>query len=98
MGTSGRILEQFAQRKLKGVTTIMLDEPDPILAAAGGDFLREVLSRPEPKVQLILAGATLGAQAVVVGVAEHAGWAIAEITRRGAIEAGTEASASNAAD
>ncbi len=63
VGTSGRILEQFAQRKLKGVTTIVLDEPDPILAAAGGDFLREILSRPEPKVQLILAAATLGAQA-----------------------------------
>jgi len=62
VGTSGRILEQFAQRKLKGVTTIVLDEPEPILAAAGGDFLREILSRPEPKVQLILAAATLGAQ------------------------------------
>jgi ATP-dependent RNA helicase DeaD len=63
VGTPGRILQQFAQRKLKGVTTIVLDEPDPILVAPGGDFLREVLSRPEPKVQLILAGATLGAHA-----------------------------------
>jgi ATP-dependent RNA helicase DeaD len=63
VGTSGRILEQFAQRKLKGVTTIVLDEPDPILAAPGANFLREILSRPEPKVQLILAAATLGEQA-----------------------------------
>src|SRR6478752_5359596 len=34
VGTPGRILDQFAERKLKGVTTIVLDEPDPILAAA----------------------------------------------------------------
>jgi len=63
VGTTGRILEQFADRKLKGVTTIVLDEPDPILATKGADFLREILSRPEPKVQLIFAAATLGAAA-----------------------------------
>ncbi len=63
VGTSGRILEQFAARKLRGVTTMVLDEPDPILAAPGASFLQEVLSRPEPKVQLIFAAATLGAQA-----------------------------------
>ncbi len=63
VGTPGRILEQFAERKLKGVTTIVLDEPDPILATKGADYLREILSRPEPKVQLIFAAATLGASA-----------------------------------
>lgn len=63
VGTPGRILEQFADRKLKGVTTIVLDEPDPILATKGADYLREILSRPEPKVQLIFAAATLGAHA-----------------------------------
>jgi len=63
VGTPGRILEQFADRKLKGVTTIVLDEPDPILATRGADYLREILSRPEPKVQLIFAAATLGASA-----------------------------------
>ncbi len=63
VGTTGRILEQFAERKLKGVTTIVLDEPDPILATQGADYLREILSRPEPKVQLIFAAATLGASA-----------------------------------
>ncbi|HWZ89518.1 MAG TPA: DEAD/DEAH box helicase [Polyangiaceae bacterium] len=63
VGTTGRILEQFADRKLKGVTTIVLDEPDPILATQGADYLREILSRPEPKVQLIFAAATLGASA-----------------------------------
>ncbi|HYQ04987.1 MAG TPA: DEAD/DEAH box helicase [Polyangiaceae bacterium] len=63
VGTPGRILEQFAERKLKGVTTIVLDEPDPILATKGADYLREILSRPEPKVQLIFAAATLGANA-----------------------------------
>ncbi|MET0795261.1 MAG: DEAD/DEAH box helicase [Polyangiaceae bacterium] len=63
VGTPGRILEQFAERKLKGITTIVLDEPDPILASKGADYLREILSRPEPKVQLIFAAATLGANA-----------------------------------
>ena len=63
VGTPGRILEQFAERKLKGVTTIVLDEPDPILATKGADYLREILSRPEPKVQLIFAAATLGESA-----------------------------------
>jgi len=63
VGTPGRILEQFAERKLKGVTTLVLDEPDPILATKGADYLREILSRPEPKVQLIFAAATLGAHA-----------------------------------
>jgi len=63
VGTPGRILDQFAERKLKGVTTIVLDEPDPILATPGADYLREILSRPEPKVQLIFAAATLGANA-----------------------------------
>jgi len=63
VGTPGRILDQFAERKLKGVTTIVLDEPDPILATQGADYLREILSRPEPKVQLIFAAATLGANA-----------------------------------
>jgi superfamily II DNA/RNA helicase len=63
VGTASRILEQFAQRKMKGVTTMVLDEPDPILAAPDSDYLREVLSRPEPKVQLIFAAATLGAHA-----------------------------------
>ncbi len=63
VGTSARILEQFAARKLRGVTTMVLDEPDPILAAPGASFLQEVLSRPEPKVQLIVAAATLGTQA-----------------------------------
>jgi len=33
------------------------------LATKGADYLREILSRPEPKVQLIFAAATLGANA-----------------------------------
>src|SRR6478609_1776201 len=63
VGTPGRILDQFAERQLKGITTIVLDEPDPMLATQGADYLREILSRPEPKVQLIFAAATLGANA-----------------------------------
>jgi len=63
VGTTGRVLEMYAERKLKGVTTVILDEPEPILASKGASFLLEVLSRPEPKLQLILAGATLGKHA-----------------------------------
>ena len=60
VGTPGRILELYAARKMKGVHTMVLDEPDPILNSNHGDFLREILSRPEPKVQLIMAAATFG--------------------------------------
>ena len=45
--------------KLKGVTTYVLDEPEPILSAKDGQFLLEVLSRP-PRPQIIVAGATFG--------------------------------------
>lgn len=62
IGTPTRVLEMYSQRKLKGVTTVVLDEPEPILATRDAAFLREVLSRPEPKVQLICAGATFGAK------------------------------------
>ena len=63
IGTPGRILELYAEKKLKGVTTMVLDEPDPILSTSGGQYLREILSRPDPKVQLIMAAATFGPQA-----------------------------------
>ncbi|MDP7038729.1 MAG: DEAD/DEAH box helicase [Myxococcota bacterium] len=66
IGTSGRILELYANKKMKNVTTIVLDEPDPILTSKGGDFLREILSRPEPKVQLVIATATLGPQTILL--------------------------------
>jgi superfamily II DNA/RNA helicase len=60
VGSPGRILELYSQRKLKGVTTLVLDEPDPILVGETPRALREILSRPEPKVQLVVVGATLG--------------------------------------
>lgn len=60
LGSPGRILELYSERKLKGVTTLVLDEPDPILIGDTANYLREILSRPEPKVQLIVVGATLG--------------------------------------
>jgi ATP-dependent RNA helicase DeaD len=63
VGTPPCILEMYSQRKLKGVTTVVLDEPEPILAGRDAEFLWEVLSRPEPKVQLIFAAATFGANA-----------------------------------
>ena len=72
IGTPGRILELYADKKLKGVTTMVLDEPDPILTSSSGSYLREVLSRPEPKVQLIMAAATFGPQAEAL-IAERMG-------------------------
>jgi superfamily II DNA/RNA helicase len=61
VGTPGRILDMVAERRLKGVTMVVLDEPEPILTGKDARFLVEVLSRP-PRVQLILAAATLGPQ------------------------------------
>jgi len=60
VGTPGRILELYEQRKLKGVKSVVLDEPEPILASRDAAYLREVLSRPDPKIQLVLAAATFG--------------------------------------
>jgi superfamily II DNA/RNA helicase len=60
VGTPGRVLEMIAQKKLKGITTFVLDEPEPLLVSKDGAFLAEVLSRP-PRPQVILAGATFGA-------------------------------------
>ncbi|MGC4087223.1 MAG: DEAD/DEAH box helicase [Polyangiaceae bacterium] len=63
VGTAPGVLEMYAKRKLKGVTMMVLDEPEPILAGRDAEFLREVLSRPEPKVQLIFVAATFGRNA-----------------------------------
>jgi superfamily II DNA/RNA helicase len=63
VGTAPCILEMYTKRKLKGVTMMVLDEPEPILSSRDADFLREVLSRPEPKVQLIFVAATFGRNA-----------------------------------
>lgn len=60
VGTPDRLLDLFRDGKLKGTHTIVLDELEPILASRGADFLFELLSRSEPKVQLIVASATLG--------------------------------------
>lgn len=60
VGTPGRILEQYAARKMKRVCTVVLDEPDHILTSKDADYLLEVLSRPDPKIQLIVVGATMG--------------------------------------
>ncbi len=62
VGTPERVLEMYSERKLKGVNLFVLDEPEPILAGRNADYLREVLSRPEPKLQLIFVGATFGAK------------------------------------
>ncbi|MGC4066852.1 MAG: DEAD/DEAH box helicase [Polyangiaceae bacterium] len=63
VGTPGRLLEMYERRKLKGVNIVVLDEPEPVLNSRDAAFLREVLSRPEPKLQIIVVGATMGAHA-----------------------------------
>ncbi|MDG1484175.1 MAG: DEAD/DEAH box helicase [Myxococcota bacterium] len=60
VGTPDRLLELFAAGKLKKVTIVVLDELEPILSSRGADYLAEVLSRPDPKRQFIVASATLG--------------------------------------
>lgn len=60
MGTPDRLIELFQARKLRGVHTIVLDEIEPILGARDAPFLDKLFSRSEPKVQLIVATATLG--------------------------------------
>lgn len=75
IGSAGRVLDLYSQRKLKGVTTMVLDEPDPILVGDVPNYLTEILSRPEPKVQLIVVGATMGpkTEALIKAVTgEHA--------------------------
>ncbi len=62
VGTPERVLEMYSERKLKGVNFVVLDEPEPILAGRNADYLREILSRPEPKLQLVFVGATFGAK------------------------------------
>lgn len=63
VGTLGCIVEMYAKRKLKNVTMMVLDEPEPILAGRDAPLLREILSRPEPAVQLVLVAATFGVSA-----------------------------------
>lgn len=63
IGTPGRLLELFDEGKLKGITCVVLDESEPILGTKEAAYLRELLSRPHPHVQLIFAGATYGLRA-----------------------------------
>lgn len=58
-GTPGRVMEAISDRKLKGVTTFVIDEPEPILGSKDAELLLEVLSRP-PFPQVVIAGATFG--------------------------------------
>lgn len=60
VGTPGRILEMYEKRKLKGFNIVVLDEPEPLFTSRDSAYLREVLSRPDPKLQLIVVGATFG--------------------------------------
>ena len=39
---------------------MVLDEPEPVLASRNAAYLREILTRPEPKLQLMFVGATFG--------------------------------------
>lgn len=60
VGTPGRILEMYEKRKVKGFNIVVLDEPEPLFTSRDAAYLREVLSRPDPKLQLIVVGATFG--------------------------------------
>jgi len=60
LGTPDRIGELFAKKKLKGVRLLALDELDPILASPASRFLETWLQRSEPRVQVVVASATLG--------------------------------------
>lgn len=59
VGTPERIADLLQRGTLKGVRTLVLDELDPILASRAGPTLTALLSRSEPKFQLIVATATL---------------------------------------
>ncbi len=63
VGTTDRLVELFREGKLKGVTLMVFDELDPILASREAPFLDSLLSRSEPQVQKIVVSATLGRRA-----------------------------------
>lgn len=60
LGTPDRLIPLFKEGKLKDVRIVVLDEIEPILGARDAEFLYQLLSRSEPKVQIIVATATLG--------------------------------------
>lgn len=60
IGTPDRLIEMFQGGKLKSVYTIVFDELEPILSGPDAEFLYALLSRSEPKVQIIVASATMG--------------------------------------
>ena len=60
LGTPDRVGELFEKKKLKGVRLLVLDELDPLLASPASSFLETWLKRSEPKVQVVVASATLG--------------------------------------
>jgi ATP-dependent RNA helicase DeaD len=60
VATPDRMADLFAEKKLKQVRILVLDELDPLLASKASTFLEPMLSRSEPKMQLIVASATLG--------------------------------------
>lgn len=64
-GTPGRVIEMIFDRRLKAaqISALVLDETDEILSPHNEKNLREILSRPEVKPQLIFTSATFGASA-----------------------------------
>jgi len=59
IGTTDRIAELLSSGKLKGTRILVLDEIDPILNAKGFDAVVTLLSRAAPKLQVLIASATL---------------------------------------
>ena len=60
VGTPDRIGALLESRKLKGAQILVLDELDPLLAASGSSLLERWLMRSEPRLQVVVATATLG--------------------------------------
>ncbi len=59
VGTTDRIAELLSCGKLKGTRILVLDEIDPILNTRGFDAVVTLLSRAAPKLQVLIASATL---------------------------------------
>jgi ATP-dependent RNA helicase DeaD len=59
-GTADRLAELFHAGNLKAARIVVFDELEPILEGREAPFLRALLSRSEPKLQLVVASATMG--------------------------------------
>ncbi|MEQ1568832.1 MAG: DEAD/DEAH box helicase [Myxococcota bacterium] len=64
VGTPDRLVELFRTGKLRGTRIVVFDELEVILTSPATAFLDELLVRSEPKLQLVVATATMGPRSV----------------------------------